>query len=116
MENLDLAGVFVASWYATTYIVKDPCRTSALTGQQWVEELMEGNSRRFRENMRMQKSTFFWIHELLLKRRLLKSSRWVSVEEKICIFFILLATIQARAIVKSDSKMSVLIYISIVSD
>ena len=47
MENLDLAGVFVASWYATTYIVKDPCRTSALTGQEWVEELMEGNSDAF---------------------------------------------------------------------
>ena len=46
---------------------------------------------------------FFWIRELLLKRRLLQSSRWVSAEN-MCIFVILSATMQAREIVKSDFK------------
>ena len=40
--------VLIAVWYAASYSLKEPCRTSKLRGQDWVLKLMDGNHRRFR--------------------------------------------------------------------
>lgn len=86
MDLSVVVAITAALWYATTYVLKEPCRTSSLSGQDWVKELMKGNNRRFRENLRMTKSTYFSIREILLTSGHLQDSRYVSVDEKLCIF------------------------------
>ncbi|CEO96901.1 DDE Tnp4 domain-containing protein [Plasmodiophora brassicae] len=75
-----------AAWYSVMYLLKTPRRTSSLSGKAWVDELLAGNHRRFREVMRMEPETFHQLKLLLLDKDLLRPSRWVSVEEKLAIF------------------------------
>src|SRR5689334_3313380 len=82
-----LVALIAVVWYAAAFVFKEPCRTSSLTGHAWVkEELIKRNPRRFRENLRMTKSTYFSIRDVLLNKDFLQNSRYVSVDEKLCIF------------------------------
>jgi hypothetical protein len=82
---MTLVGMLVALWYTVTYLCKVPCRTSVLTGEAWVNELLSGNRRRFRENLRMNPETWHYLQNLLIHRGL-GPSRYVSVNEKMAIF------------------------------
>ena len=73
-------------WYAVTYLIKEPCRDSPLSGQAWVEQLLQGNPRRFRQNLRMDRNSYIYIRDLLLTKGLLEDSRHISVDEKLFIF------------------------------
>ncbi|KAG5540921.1 hypothetical protein RHGRI_020974 [Rhododendron griersonianum] len=44
------AAVGICNIHHDTYMCKEPCRTSALTGKAWVTELEEGNPKRMRPN------------------------------------------------------------------
>ena len=89
MEFEEYLCLFVAAFYVVAHLIKEPCRTSKLTGEQWVQELLTGNARRFREVFRMTKPTYLFIRDLLLEKGLISASRYISVDEKLAIFFII---------------------------
>lgn len=65
---------------------KQPENTSKLSGQDWVEELLEGHPGRFHNNMGMNKHVFLKLVDELGKRAGLGPTRWVSPEEQLSIF------------------------------
>ncbi|GMP46656.1 hypothetical protein CsSME_00014718 [Camellia sinensis var. sinensis] len=76
----------VAATYATNYLIKEPCRTSCLTGGMWMVELQEENWTRIFENFRMEKEVFYQLCNLLQTNYGLQTGRQVSVQEQVAIF------------------------------
>ncbi|KAL7237409.1 hypothetical protein ACSBR2_003657 [Camellia fascicularis] len=76
----------VAVTYATNYLIKEPCRTSCLTGGMWMVELQEGNRTRIFENFRMEREVFYQLCNLLQTNYGLQTGRQVSVQEQVAIF------------------------------
>ena len=76
----------VAVTYATNYLIKEPCRTSCLTGGMWMVELQEGNQTRIFENFRIEREVFYQLCNLLRTKYGLETGRKVSVQEHIAIF------------------------------
>ena len=60
--------------------------TSALSRQQWVNELHEGHPGRFKIEMRMSKHVFDKLLEVLQEDSELKDTWYVSVQEQLAIF------------------------------
>ncbi len=52
-EEEDFMLGFVALYWASSYVDKNPCRTSKLTGGEWVQEILSGNPTRCSEMLRM---------------------------------------------------------------
>ncbi|ETV72631.1 hypothetical protein H257_12381 [Aphanomyces astaci] len=75
-----------AAWWAANYVIKEACHTSALKGDEWISELLLGNPRRFRNQLRMLPSTFMMLLKMLQTKYSLKSSRFVSAREKLATF------------------------------
>ena len=73
-------------WWSVMHVVKEPCHTSALGGEKWVNELLHGNPRRCRSQLRMQPDTFLQLLNMLEKKSALKPSRYVSAKEKLATF------------------------------
>ena len=73
------------SLYASQWYWKQPYHTSALTGAEWVEELIYGHPDRIKNCLGMRVHVFL---ALLAELRLcgLKDSKHVSVREKVAIF------------------------------
>ena len=92
-----LIPIYSVLWYAVTYLIKEPCRDSSLSGQAW----LQGNHRRFRENLLMDRNSYIYIRDLLLMKGLLEDSRHVSVDEKL---FIFLYIIGQRAIKRNAQE------------
>ncbi|KAG8379496.1 hypothetical protein BUALT_Bualt07G0094500 [Buddleja alternifolia] len=67
---------------------KVPCRTSLLSGKEWVKELLEGHPTRIYENLRMDRRTFVKLCQVLCERHYLEDNteRRVSIEEAVAIF------------------------------
>ncbi|KAG8383089.1 hypothetical protein BUALT_Bualt05G0148300 [Buddleja alternifolia] len=67
---------------------KVPCRTSLLSGKEWVKELLEGHPTRIYENLRMDRRTFVKLCQVLCERHYLEDNteRRVSIEEVVAIF------------------------------
>ena len=72
-------------WHAMT-LVKNLENTSKLSGQAWVEELLEGHAGRFHMQFRMNKHVFLKLLDELKVRAGLAPTRWVSPEEQLAIF------------------------------
>ena len=77
---------YLSRLVGVNHVVKEPCHTSALSGESWIEELLLGSPRRFRNQMRMHPETFEQILDTMVTRKILQSSRYVSAKEKIAIF------------------------------
>ncbi|KAL7268035.1 hypothetical protein RUND412_009357, partial [Rhizina undulata] len=73
------AGVAI---YNQLYIEKEPCRTSPLSGKEYIEELLVSNARRIREVLRMPLSTFECLREWMSTRGHLSATPAVSVDEQ----------------------------------
>ena len=73
-------------WYTVAYLIKEPCHTSVFTGEIWVQELLHGNDRRFRNSFRMNKFTYQTIKTMLVKRGLLQPTKHITVDEQVAIF------------------------------
>ncbi len=56
-----------------------------MSGSDYVRELLESNERRIQEVLRMPRSTFIELCELMKKKNFLKIQR-VSIEEQLAIF------------------------------
>ncbi|KAG5549328.1 hypothetical protein RHGRI_014620 [Rhododendron griersonianum] len=67
-------------------MVKEPCRTSALTGVEWLAELNVGHPKRMYQSFRMSKTNFFALCELLESRYGLEEGKRISVQEQVAIF------------------------------
>ncbi|KAG5532082.1 hypothetical protein RHGRI_026632 [Rhododendron griersonianum] len=68
------------------YMVKEPCRTSALTGAEWLAELNVGHPKHIYQSFRMSKTNFFALCELLESRYGLEEGEQISVQEQVAIF------------------------------
>jgi hypothetical protein len=76
----------VVGGYASIYIEKNPCRTSPLSGKEYIQELLTSHPRRISEVLRMPLDTFLSLCTWLKSRDLLKASTNVTIEEQIAIF------------------------------
>ncbi|ETW00614.1 hypothetical protein H310_07185 [Aphanomyces invadans] len=82
-----------AAWWAVNHVIKGPCHTTALKGEQWVDELLTGSHRRFRNQLRMLPSTFNSLLATLQSKYSLSSSRYVSAKEKLATFLFVIASL-----------------------
>ncbi|KAH9099525.1 hypothetical protein Ae201684P_018538 [Aphanomyces euteiches] len=73
-------------WWTVSHVVKDQCHTSSVRGDAWVGELLKGNTRRFRNQLRMQPETFLTLLSMLAEKESLQPSRYVSTKEKLATF------------------------------
>ncbi|KAL0546522.1 hypothetical protein IC582_016433 [Cucumis melo] len=67
---------------------KQPCRISALRGYDYVIELLNGNDSRCFDCFRMKRITFIGFCEYLKSKTNLKSSRYLTIQEKVAIFLL----------------------------
>ncbi|KAH9105084.1 hypothetical protein LEN26_014870 [Aphanomyces euteiches] len=75
-----MAGHYVA------FVHKSPKRTSILTGQMWVDEVLNGNENTVVEMFRMPLETFRYLVRDVVSRGGLKPTRDVSTEEQVAMF------------------------------
>jgi hypothetical protein len=80
-----LAGAAAAAAFASRYD-KTPQHTSALTGQDWVNELLSGHSGRFYNQFGMHRHVFCKLLETLRSLTGFDDTRYVSAEEQLMIF------------------------------
>ena len=76
--------------YFLTYVIKNPCRTSTLTGHQWVQEILHGHHVRCYEQFRMKKHVFQQLCHALHCDHKLRPTRHMAIEEQIGLFLYIL--------------------------
>ena len=54
-----LAGYACGAFYTENYLVKELCRTSALIGSMWIQNLEESNAVRIYKSFRVHRGVFF---------------------------------------------------------
>ena len=70
------------------YQSRVPCRTSILRGHDYVLEVLNGNDIQCFEQFRMKPHVFITFCEVLQERRYLQHSRYLTVQEQVCIFLL----------------------------
>lgn len=70
---------------------RQPCRTFALKGHDYVIELLNGNDRRCFDCFRMKRTTFIRFCEDLKSKTDLKASKYLTVQEKVAIFLLIIS-------------------------
>jgi hypothetical protein len=65
---------------------KTPLHTSRLTGDQWVQELINGHEERFYNKMGMNNMVFTRLLDLLVREAGLRDTRYVTTREQLAIF------------------------------
>ena len=63
-----------------------PVHTSRLSGQQWLDELIDGHNRRFHNEMGIRKHVFMRLVRMLRRDTGLVDTRHVLAEEQLAIF------------------------------
>ncbi|KAL0534207.1 hypothetical protein IC582_028495 [Cucumis melo] len=77
---------------------KQPCRTSALRGHDYVIKLLNGNDSRCFDCFRMKRITFIRFCEDLKSKTNLKSSRYLTVQEKVVVFLLIISHNESNCI------------------
>ena len=80
-----LASIAVSTYFQHTFD-RQPKRTSILTGQKRIEELMEGHPGTFKEQFGMNKHVFHTLLQFLCRRCQLRNNRHISAAEQLSIF------------------------------
>ena len=75
-----------AAIYVGFYLSPEPVHTSIRTGQRFTEEILRAHPRRVLEVIRMPITTFLDLRDWVVERGLLRSTRYISVEEQIMMF------------------------------
>lgn len=75
-----------AALHMAQYLIKTPMYTSALTGEQWTKELLDGHWERFHNMMGMNKRVFRKLNQELEKYSGFKGSRYIGQEEQLAMF------------------------------
>lgn len=118
-----LLGATAAVIHTTSLYCKTPMHTSILSGQAWVNELLDGHDVRFSNQFAMEKFVFRRLIATLRNKAGWGGSKHVSAEEKLAIFLYACTTglsnrkLQERFQRSGDTiskcvKMSISIYIS----
>src|SRR5690348_14434513 len=76
----------IISYYCWKYLIKQPSRTSALTGAGWVAELLNGNLHRRKHIIQMDFVVFRSLATELIQSALLQPTRNVAVDEQLILF------------------------------
>ena len=97
-----MAAAVAGTIYAENYLNKQPCRTSALTGHQWMLELQHGNATRIYENFRMDRDVFYQLCNLLETNYELQSGKKLGFNKKLLFFYLLLVNMQTIEMLKKD--------------
>ncbi|XP_060971415.1 protein ALP1-like isoform X1 [Cannabis sativa] len=82
----ELLILFACVEYNQLYLTKEPCRNSALSGHEYVMEVLHGHDSRCYDLFRMDKDVFKLFCGVLKEKKLLKNSRYLSVEEQVAMF------------------------------
>jgi hypothetical protein len=82
------AGAAAVHLVGSSYL-RTPRNTSRLTGQAWVEELLQGHPLRFYDNMTMNRHVFRQLLQALIVKVGLGDTKHVTLEEQlaICLYF-----------------------------
>ena len=86
-EEVVIMGVI--SEYIEKYIHKIPCRTLKLTGELWVQDVLNGHPRRYQEQFRMSASIFLSLEKWISTHteiRNLRKHEGISIMQKLAIF------------------------------
>ena len=78
--------------------LKQPCRTYALRVHDYVIELLNENDRRCFDCFRMKRITFIRFSEDLKSKTNLKSSRYLTVQEKVVVFLLIISHNESNCI------------------
>ena len=89
-KKILLSMVMHAANYFLNYVEKSPCRTSALTGHEWVQEIMNGHDIRCYQQFRMRKHVFLHLCNILERRYGLKPTRGMGIHEQVGMFLYVL--------------------------
>ena len=84
-EQLCQLGTIVGA-YGCLYLEKRPCRTSPLSGDMYIKELLTSNEWRILEVFRMPKEIFLGLCDWMRGYGWLKATKKVTVEEQVAIF------------------------------
>lgn len=88
-DILAIIAAFVAGDYGARYCIKILCRTSSLSGEAWIQELIsQAHPRRFQEVLRMPFDTFKELVSFCQSHTSLRSSCYISVEQKLAMFLL----------------------------
>ncbi|GMP62181.1 hypothetical protein CsSME_00024379 [Camellia sinensis var. sinensis] len=87
-ENIQFLVCVALHEYCNTYLQPRPCRTSILQGHDYVLEILNGHERRSKENFRMEPDVFINLCEALKVYGKLEHSRYLTVQEQVCIFLL----------------------------
>ena len=88
-DILAIVAALVAGDYRGRYCIKIPCRTSSLGGEARIQELLsQAHPRRFQEVLRMPFDTFKELASFCRSYTSLRSSRHISVEQKLAMFLL----------------------------
>lgn len=87
-----IAGSAVVGHHMIPHLIKRPMYNSALSGQAWLQELLNGHPVRFHDTIGMSKHVFWkLLHELRVYAGL-EDSKHVTKEEQLAIFLYLCRT------------------------
>lgn len=109
-KKVAAAGVALAAVAASLYFDKNyssrPMRTSILTGQLWLHELLQGHPIRFHEQMGMSQHVFQMLSQELQLYSGLKNSKHVTADEQLAIFIYLARTGQSSRMLQERFQRS----------
>lgn len=77
--------------YVLKHIYKEPCMTSFLIGERWIDELLNGHEKKCFNTFRMNQNTFRQLCLDLENKYGLRSSSGISILEKVGLFVYLLS-------------------------
>ena len=72
-----------ATNYSLNHVIKTPCRTSALTSHEWVQEIINGHNVRCFQMFRMRKDVFLQLCNVLQCKYGLRPTRGMGIHEQV---------------------------------
>ena len=87
-----VAGGAMVMQYMTPHLIKTPMYDSKLSGEDWVQELLNGHPGRFHDNLGMSKHVFRKLVQELQMYAGLDDSKHITKEEQVAIFLHLCRT------------------------
>ena len=98
---------FACEEYNQLYLSKQPCRNSALSGHEYVMEVLNGHWSRCYDLFRMNKDVFGLFCGVLKEKNLLKNSRYLSVEEQVAMFLFIIGHNERHRVVAERFQHSI---------
>jgi hypothetical protein len=85
-------GTVAAAFYYTANYDKMKQHTSRISGQQWMDELLDGHPLRIKDNLGITQEGFRQLESLLIRKSGLEVTRYMSTTEQLGIFLYAVVT------------------------